>query len=76
MLTFRILAGADASHPGAGVRNQPSIASLVWSTNETATTYAAVSGVQDPGQEMIMSLESMLTVRGPCGWHRSLFHLP
>ncbi|KIM89992.1 hypothetical protein PILCRDRAFT_812786 [Piloderma croceum F 1598] len=53
--------GADASHPGAGVRNQPSIASLVWSTNETATTYAAVSGVQDPGQEMILSLESMLT---------------
>lgn len=75
MLTLRILTGADASHPGAGVRNQPSIASLVWSTNETATTYAAVSGVQDPGQEMIVSLESMLTARGSCGWRRSLFNL-
>jgi len=59
-----MFAGADASHPGAGVRNQPSISGLVWSTDPTATKYAAISNVQDPGQEMILDLGPMFTVCG------------
>jgi len=55
-----LILGADASHPGAGIRNQPSIAGLVWSIDNTATKYAATSSIQEPGQEMILELEHMM----------------
>jgi eukaryotic translation initiation factor 2C len=55
--------GADVSHPGPGMTNQPSIASLVWSFDKHAMKYAAFSCVQQPRQENIDELESMVKVK-------------
>jgi len=52
--------GADVGHPGAGVPNQPSIASLVWSYDPNAVKYAAFSSVQQPRQEHIEELNPLM----------------
>lgn len=41
---------------------QPSVASLVWSYDANAVNYAAFSSVQEPRQEHIEELESMMKV--------------
>ncbi|KIM87566.1 hypothetical protein PILCRDRAFT_815121 [Piloderma croceum F 1598] len=53
--------GADVGHPGAGMKNQPSVASMVWSFDNHAMKYAAFSSVQEPRQEHIEELGSMMT---------------
>jgi eukaryotic translation initiation factor 2C len=57
------LSGADVGHPGAGVKNQPSIASLVWSHDINAVQYVAFSRVQRPRTEIIEDLQAMMKVR-------------
>lgn len=61
--SIKIIVGADVSHPGPGVRNRPSIASLVASVNGDATHYTSFVGVQAPRTEIIADLEGMLYVK-------------
>lgn len=58
------LAGADVSHPGPGVENRPSVASLVWSWDTGGCRYSAVTRVQRPRSEVIEELKSMMEVCG------------
>jgi len=55
-----MVVGADVGHPGPGVKNQPSVASLVWSFDQYACRYAAVSRVQSPRTEIISELKDMI----------------
>ena len=55
--------GADVTHPGPGVANRPSVASLVFSWDREASRYVATSRVQSPRQEMIGDLKDMMMVR-------------
>jgi len=52
--------GADVGHPGPGVRNRPSVTSLVWSHDQFATNYVAYSRVQHPRTEIIDGLKEMV----------------
>ncbi|KAI0065132.1 Piwi-domain-containing protein [Artomyces pyxidatus] len=52
--------GADVGHPGPGVKDKPSIASLVASCDRTLTRYAAFTQLQPPRVEVIESLEQMV----------------
>lgn len=51
------------THPGPGVRDRPSIASLVSSFDATFSRYAAFTRVQSPRVEVIEELEDMFLVR-------------
>lgn len=51
------------THPGPGVRDRPSIASLVSSFDATFSRYAAFTKVQSPRVEVIEELEDMFLVR-------------
>ncbi|KAH9167484.1 Piwi-domain-containing protein [Lactarius sanguifluus] len=54
-----MVVGADVTHPGPGVRDRPSIASLVSSFDNTFSRYAAFTKVQAPRMEVIEELEDM-----------------
>lgn len=54
-----MIVGADVTHPGPGVRDRPSIASLVSSFDDTFSRYAAFTKVQAPRMEVIEDLEQM-----------------
>lgn len=54
--------GADVTHPGPGIRDRPSIASLVSSFDNTFSRYAAFTKVQTPRVEVIEDLEDMFLV--------------
>ncbi|KAH9066792.1 Piwi-domain-containing protein [Lactarius vividus] len=54
-----MVVGADVTHPGPGVRDRPSIASLVSSFDPTFSRYAAFTRVQAPRMEVIEELEDM-----------------
>ncbi|KAH9074742.1 ribonuclease H-like domain-containing protein [Lactarius deliciosus] len=54
-----MVVGADVTHPGPGVRDRPSIASLVSSFDPTFSRYAAFTKVQAPRMEVIEELEDM-----------------
>ncbi|KAF8273084.1 Piwi-domain-containing protein [Lactarius quietus] len=54
-----MIVGADVTHPGPGVRDRPSIASLVSSFDQTFSRYAAFTRVQAPRMEVIGELEEM-----------------
>lgn len=58
-----MILGIDVSHPGAGVHNRPSIASLVFSTDKEAMHYQARLCVQPPRTESILEddLRRMVT---------------
>lgn len=51
------------THPSPGVKNRPSIASVVSSVDPEATRYHASLSVQGPRQEIITDIKSMLQVR-------------
>ena len=51
--------GADVGHPGPGVA-KPSVTGLVFSYDEAATRYAALTDIQRPRVEIIESLERMM----------------
>jgi len=55
-----MIVGADVGHPGAGMKNQPSVASMVWSIDNHAMKYVAFSSIQEPRQESIEELEPMM----------------
>jgi eukaryotic translation initiation factor 2C len=44
------------------MKNQPSVASMVWSYDKDAMKYVAFSSVQEPRQESIEDLGPMLEV--------------
>jgi eukaryotic translation initiation factor 2C len=52
--------GADVTHPGPGVHNRPSVASLTWSTDRDFALYNTASAVQEPRTEIIASLQAMV----------------
>ncbi|KAG2107272.1 Piwi-domain-containing protein [Suillus discolor] len=52
--------GADVGHPGAGVQNKPSVASVVFSYDRHGVKYSATSRVQQPRQERIGELGPMV----------------
>jgi eukaryotic translation initiation factor 2C len=54
-----MIVGADVTHPGPGIRDRPSIASLVSSFEATFSRYAAFTKVQAPRMEVIGELEEM-----------------
>ncbi|KAI9449778.1 Piwi-domain-containing protein [Russula earlei] len=54
-----MIVGADVTHPGSGIRDRPSIASLVSSFDITFSRYAAFTRVQAPRVEVIEELEDM-----------------
>ncbi|KAJ7121276.1 hypothetical protein C8R43DRAFT_959621 [Mycena crocata] len=54
-----IIMGADISHPGPG-DNRPSVASLVWSLDESGARYCATTRVQAPRQEIITDLKELV----------------
>ncbi|KAI0292287.1 Piwi domain-containing protein [Russula brevipes] len=54
-----MIVGADVTHPGPGVSDRPSIASLVSSFDATFSRYAAFTRVQTPRVEVIEELEEM-----------------
>ena len=56
------MSGADVGHPGAGIQNQPSVASMVWSFDQHAMKYVAFSSVQEPRRESIEDLKPMMMV--------------
>ena len=51
--------GADVGHPGPGVA-KPSVTGLVFSYDEGATRYAALTEIQQPRVEIIESLQKMM----------------
>ena len=51
--------GADVGHPGPGVA-KPSVTGLVFSYDEGATRYAALTEIQQPRVEIIESLQRMM----------------
>jgi eukaryotic translation initiation factor 2C len=51
--------GADVGHPGPGVA-KPSVTGLVFSYDEGATRYAALTEIQQPRVEHIESLQIMM----------------
>ncbi|KAI0818690.1 Piwi domain-containing protein [Irpex lacteus] len=55
-----MVVGCDISHPAPGVRNRPSIASLVASIDSVCTRYTAHVRCQEPRQEVIEDLKGML----------------
>jgi eukaryotic translation initiation factor 2C len=54
-----IYLGADVGHPGPGVA-KPSVTGLVYSYDEGATRYAAITEIQQPRVEIIESLQTMM----------------
>jgi hypothetical protein len=42
------VSGADVGHPAPGLKNQPSVASLVWSYDRFAARYEATMLIQHP----------------------------
>ena len=62
LLTREYEPGCDVSHPSPGVVNRPSIASVVSSIDREATQYSALVGVQEPRQEIIANVGSMVRV--------------
>ncbi|KAF8188322.1 argonaute-like protein [Pholiota molesta] len=50
-----IIMGADVGHPGPGVQ-KPSVTSLVYSHDVHATQYVAITGIQNPREEIIENL--------------------
>ncbi|KAG1821113.1 Piwi domain-containing protein, partial [Suillus subaureus] len=58
-----IFLGADVGHPGPGVQNKPSVASVVFSYDRHGVKYSATSRVQQPRQERIGELGPMVYVR-------------
>ncbi|KAI0093804.1 Piwi domain-containing protein [Irpex rosettiformis] len=59
-LHHAMVVGCDISHPAPGVKNRPSIASLVASIDPTCTKYGAHVRCQDPRLEVIEDLGGML----------------
>ncbi|KAI0692213.1 Piwi-domain-containing protein [Cytidiella melzeri] len=59
-LRYAMVVGCDISHPAPGVKNRPSIASLVASIDERCVRYSAHVRCQDPRQEVIADLRGML----------------
>ncbi|EKM56056.1 uncharacterized protein PHACADRAFT_257103 [Phanerochaete carnosa HHB-10118-sp] len=55
-----MVVGCDVSHPGPGVRNRPSIASVVSSWHHTQSQYAVFLDCLAPRQEIIESLAPMM----------------
>lgn len=51
--------GADIGHPGPGVFNKPSVASLVFSVDGYGARYAAITRVQPPRVEVIQDMKGM-----------------
>jgi hypothetical protein len=62
LLVLTTFLGADVGHPGAGIQNKPSIASLVFSYDRHGVKYSATSRVQEPRQERISELGPMVAV--------------
>ncbi|KAG6889711.1 hypothetical protein C0992_004340 [Termitomyces sp. T32_za158] len=54
-----IIMGADVAHAGPGVQ-KPSVTSLVWSWDEFATRYDALTALQSPRVETIEGLRDMM----------------
>jgi eukaryotic translation initiation factor 2C len=54
-----MIVGADVGHPGPGVA-KPSVTGLVFSYDEGATRYAALTEIQQPRVEIIESLQKMM----------------
>lgn len=54
--------GADVGHPGPGIQNKPSVASVVFSYDRHGVKYSATSRVQEPRQERISELGPMVAV--------------
>jgi eukaryotic translation initiation factor 2C len=54
--------GADVAHPGPGVANRPSVASVVSSWDQYVSRYVAFSRVQHPRREIIENLKEMMMV--------------
>ena len=60
LLTFIcIYLGADVGHPGPGIA-KPSVTGLVFSYDDRATRYAALTDIQQPRVEVIESLQKMM----------------
>ncbi|EAU88354.2 hypothetical protein CC1G_05120 [Coprinopsis cinerea okayama7 len=56
-----MIIGVDVSHPGPGVTNRPSVASLVFSLYQGGAQYAATTTIQKPRLEKVEQLASMFT---------------
>jgi len=54
-----MIVGADVGHPGPGVA-KPSVTGLVFSYDEGATRYAALTDIQQPRVEVIEKLQEMM----------------
>ncbi|KAG5653267.1 hypothetical protein H0H81_001427 [Sphagnurus paluster] len=54
-----MIMGADVGHPGPGIM-KPSVTSLVWSYDQYATKYSALTSVQQPRLEIIDNLKDMV----------------
>ncbi|TFK29779.1 Piwi-domain-containing protein [Coprinopsis marcescibilis] len=55
-----MIVGADVGHPGPGTWNKPSTTGLVFSVDQHATQYQALTRVQMPRQEHIEDLTEMM----------------
>ncbi|KAJ8581687.1 stem cell self-renewal protein Piwi [Rhizopogon salebrosus TDB-379] len=55
-----MIMGADVGHPAPGLKNQPSVASLVWSYDRFAARYEAMMSIQHPRQEKIDELRTLV----------------
>ncbi|KAG6334555.1 hypothetical protein ID866_4531 [Astraeus odoratus] len=55
-----MIMGADVGHPAPGVRDQPSVASLVFSFEPLGMCYEAICSIQPPRLEVIEELGNMV----------------
>ncbi|KAI0313072.1 ribonuclease H-like domain-containing protein [Amylostereum chailletii] len=55
-----MVVGADVGHPGPGIRDRPSITSLVASTDPYMSKYCAYTRIQPPRVEIIERLDHMI----------------
>jgi len=55
-----IILGADVTHPPSNDNKRPSVAAIVGSMDAHPNRYAAMVRLQQPGQEIIQELSSMV----------------
>ncbi|KAF9036794.1 Piwi domain-containing protein [Panaeolus papilionaceus] len=58
-MEITVVMGADASHPAPGVQ-KPTVTSLVFSKDQFATAYSAITSIQEPRTEIIANMKTLV----------------
>lgn len=55
--------GLDVSHPGPGIKNQPSVVGFCYCWDNKAMKYKAAMRIQEPRTEIVVDLGDLMKVR-------------